>query len=84
MSENPEIKVIIQGKPISSLLDESWFLELIKFVPEMKTLLINNVLTGVCLTSMTFSFQVNKMKFAEDTQIASIKLMALGYKVNIL
>jgi hypothetical protein len=82
MDEIPEIRVNIQGKLISSLLDESWFLELIKIIPEIKTLLVNGVLTGVCLTTMTFAFQV-KMKYADDTSTASVKLMTLGYKVNI-
>jgi hypothetical protein len=84
MDEIPEIRVNIQGKLISSLLDESWFLELIKIIPEIKTLLVNGVLTGVCLTTMTFTFQVNRMKYADDTGTASVKLMKLGYKVNIL
>jgi hypothetical protein len=83
MDEIPEIRVNIQGKLISSLLDESWFLELIKIIPEIKTLLVNGVLTGVCLTTMTFAFQVNRMKYADDTSTASVKLMTLGYKVNI-
>ncbi len=84
MGEDPEIKVVIKGKPISSLLDESWFSDLIKIIPELKTLLINGVLTGVCLSPMTFTFQVNGMRHADDTSTVSVKLMALGYKVNIL
>jgi intracellular sulfur oxidation DsrE/DsrF family protein len=84
IGEDSEIKVVINGKPISSLLDESWFLKLIEIVPELKTLLVNGVLTGVCLSPMTFTFQVNGMKHADDTSTASVKLMTLGYKVNIL
>jgi hypothetical protein len=41
-------------------------------------------LTGVCLSPMTFTFQVNGMRHADDTSTVSVKLMALGYKVNIL
>ena len=84
MGEDPEIKDVIKGKPISSLLDESGFLDLNKNIPELKTLLINGVLTGVCLSSMTFTFRVNGMRHADDTSTVSVKLIALGYKVNIL
>lgn len=82
ISEDPEIKVVIKGRPISSLLDESWFLDLIKIIPELKTLLVNDVLAGVCLSSMTFTF--HGMRYANDASTASLKLIRLGYKVNIL
>ncbi len=81
---NSEIKVMIKGKPISGLLNESWFLELIKVIPELKTLLTSNVLTGVCLSPMTFAFQVNGTDASRYVNTASAKLMALGYQVNIL
>jgi hypothetical protein len=84
MGEDPEIKVVIKGKPISNLLDESWFLELIKSIPELKTLLVNGVLTGVCSSTIPFTFQVNGMRYANDASTASVKLMTLGYNVNTL
>lgn len=84
IGEDSEIKVVIKGRPISNLLNELWFLDLIKIIPELKTLLVNGVLTSVCLTPMTFTFQVNKMRHADDTSTASVRLMTLGYKVNIL
>jgi hypothetical protein len=84
IGKDSEIKVVIKGKPISNLLDESWFLELIKSISELKTLLVNGVLTGVCSSPMTFTFQVNGMRYANDASTASVKLMTLGYKVNIL
>lgn len=74
---------MIKGKPISNLLDESWFLELIKIIPELKTLLVNGALIGVCSTTMTFKFEVNAIKYAKDVSTAAVKLMMLGYKVDI-
>lgn len=82
MGEDPEIKVVIKGKPISDLLNESWFLDLIKIIPELKTLLINGVLAGVCLSSMTFTFR--GVRYANDVSTVSLKLIRLGYNVNIL
>ena len=83
MSEIPEIKFNIQGKPVSGLLNEPFFLNLIKVIPELKTLLVGNVFKGFCSSPATFQFQVNS-KYAEDVEKVSVKLMALGYKVNIL
>ena len=82
IGEDSEIKVVIKGRPISSLLEELWFLDLIKIIPELKTLLVNGVLAGVCLSSMTFTF--HGMRYANDASTASLKLIRLGYRVNIL
>jgi len=66
------------GKPIHDVLVQAWFQDLIRIVPELESLLLNNVLVGInSVPVLTFTFQAGKV--ADET---SEKLIALGYKVE--
>ncbi len=83
MNENTEIELAIRGNPLSGLLNEPWFLDLIYIIPELKTLLVNNILIGICLSPVvTFTFAVIETKYVREIKIVSAKLNELGYKVN--
>jgi hypothetical protein len=82
MNENTEIELIMRGNPFSGLLNEPWFLDLIYIIPELKTLLVNNILIGICLSPVViFTFAI-ETKYVHEIKIASTKLAELGYKVN--
>lgn len=83
MNENTEIELAIRGNPLSGLLNEPWFLDLIYIIPELKTLLANNILIGICLSPVvTFTFAI-ETKYVHEIKIVSAKLNELGYKVNM-